>query len=398
MAKREFRLPGVEELNKDQDRVLRLPEDGQFLIVGGPGTGKSVVALLRTMKFSNKHNDVFLTYNKVLNSATSQLTQDLNSNTLLTFFNKMLRENLNAIKLELQKDQDKNKNQLEDCNNILSQNYAHDYKKIEQILTDNNFKATATTRHLIIDEGQDMSIGYYQCLMEFGYDNFFIVADQNQQITNENSSRQELTDLLALEVKEVIELTQNYRNSHPIALVAQHFFTDIASPKPKLPESSKAALGTPILYQYKDFQKCVKFILREADRDPSNLIGVVVAKHEILKECKERLNNMEIELDNDKPNIQSYSSQDNQNVDINFGEGGIVILCDKSIKGLEFDVVFIMLNGFEIYNNELDAMRKRLYVMSSRAIKKLVFLKDENNTKLNKILPSEDILPRQEMR
>ncbi len=44
MAKRTFKLPGVEDLSKDQDRVLRLPRDGQFLIVGAPGTGKSVVA------------------------------------------------------------------------------------------------------------------------------------------------------------------------------------------------------------------------------------------------------------------------------------------------------------------------------------------------------------------
>lgn len=398
MAKRAFRLPGVEELNKDQDRVLRLPEDGQFLIVGGPGTGKSVVALLRAMKFSNQDNYVFLTYNKVLSDATNQLVQELNSDTLLKFFNKILRENLNTIKLELQQNQDKNKVQLEDCRDALKKHYAHNYDKIEQILKDNNFAATTTTKHLIIDEGQDMSIGYYSCLMEFGYENFFIVADQNQQITNENSSRQALTNLLDLEVKKVIELTQNYRNSHPIALVAQYFFTDIASPKPELPESSKAALGTPILYQYQDFQKCVKFILREADRDPSHLIGVVVAKDTILQECKQRLNNMEIELDNDKPNIQSYSSKDSQSVDINFGEGGIVVLCDKSIKGLEFDVVFIMLNGFKIYRNELDVMRKRLYVMSSRAIKKLVFLKDESNTELNEILPAENILPRQEMR
>jgi len=35
MAERRFKLPGEEELNKDQDRVLALPEDGQYLVVGG---------------------------------------------------------------------------------------------------------------------------------------------------------------------------------------------------------------------------------------------------------------------------------------------------------------------------------------------------------------------------
>lgn len=394
MAKRKFKLPGVEDLNKDQDRVLRLPEDGQFLIVGGPGTGKSVVALLRAMKFSDGKDYIFLTYNRVLSSATNQLTQGLNSSTLLSFFNGELRLILKPIKHKLKQGEEVNKEQIQNCNSILVKNYGHDYNKIDKFLQDNDFKFVEVTKHLIIDEGQDMSSGYYERLMDFGYNNFFIVADQNQQITDENSSRKELTNLLGLEVKDVIELAQNYRNSHPIALVAQHFFTDKSSPKPELPEVSKSALGTPVLYEYKDFHQCIKFILREADRDLSNLIGVVVAKTTILDICKRELKGMKVELDNEKPKIQSYQS--GQAVEIDFGEGGVIVLNDQSIKGLEFDVVFVMLNGFEIYNNDEDSMRKRLYVMSSRAIKKLIFFQSSSND-ITKILPSDKILQRKRL-
>ena len=395
MAKRKFRLPGVEDLNKDQDRVLRLPEDGQFLIVGGPGTGKSVVALLRAMKFSDGNDCIFLTYNRVLSSATNQLAQGLNSNTLISFFNEELRAILKPIKNELIQDKDNNKEQIQNCNSILIKNFGYDYKKIDKFLQDNDFEPTETTRHLIIDEGQDMPPGYYERLIDFGYENFFIVADQNQQLeANENSSREDLTIVLGLEVKGVIELVQNYRNSHPIALVAQHFFTDKSSPKPELPEVSKAALGTPILYEYKDFHQCIKFILREADRDLTNLIGVVVAKTTILDICKRELEGVEIELDNEKPKIQSYKT--GQAVEIDFGEGGVVVLNAGSIKGLEFDVVFVMLNGFEIYNNNEDSMRKKLYVMSSRAIKKLIFFQSSSNN-ITKILPSDKILQRKRL-
>jgi len=394
MAKRKFRLPGVEDLNKDQDRVLRLPEDGQFLIVGGPGTGKSVVALLRAMKFSDGKDYIFLTYNRVLSSATNQLTQGLNSNTLNSFFNEELRAILKPVKNELIQGKEDNKEQIQNCNSILIKNFGYDYKKIDKFLQDNNFEPTKTTRHLIVDEGQDMPPGYYERLIDFGYENFFIVADQNQQITDENSSRHDLTNLLALEVKNVIELAQNYRNSHSIALVAQHFFTDKSSPKPELPEVSKLALGVPILYEYKDFHQCIKFILREADRDLTNLIGVVVAKTTILDICKRELESMEIELDNKKPKIQSY--QTGQAVEIDFGEGGVVVLNASSVKGLEFDVVFVMLNGFEIYNNDENSMRKKLYVMSSRAIKKLIFFQSSSNN-ITKILPSEKILQRKRL-
>lgn len=87
MANRKFKLPGVEELNKDQDRVLRLPKDGQFLIVGAPGTGKSVVALLRMLKYKDEGDYIFLVYNKVLEASTKQLVKGgLNSKTWMSWF------------------------------------------------------------------------------------------------------------------------------------------------------------------------------------------------------------------------------------------------------------------------------------------------------------------------
>jgi superfamily I DNA/RNA helicase len=474
MAKRKFRLPGVEELNKDQDRVLRLPEDGQFLIVGGPGTGKSVVALLRTIKFRKNekkdkwnniisHDYVFLSFNKTLNSATKQITGNtLHIKTLVSFFNEIFREaftiglnkkynaelcedffketNVNILKKLCDKDSyekldDDEKKIFDDLKNkylpILKKHLGHDYKDILQKYQDFELDNEPEKQHLIIDEGQDMATSYYKCLEGFGFQNFFIVADQNQQITNENSSRKDLTEFLDLKPEEVIELKQNYRNSHPIALVAQHFFTDIASPKPELPQSLNTKLGTPTLYQSNDFENFIEFILREADRDTSNLIGAIVHTIDILDVFKKNLENMKIDLDNPKPNIQSYSSirsvsnkkieEENKKrkeeykklikensekeysqpthipVEINFGEGGIVILNDKSIKGLEFDTVFIYMNGFEV-NNDLDSMRKRFYVMSSRAIKKLVFFHwDDIPKDLEKILPDKNILLRKEL-
>ena len=251
---------------------------------------------------------------------------------------------------------------------------------------------------MIIDEGQDMPPLFYEALMYLGIENFFIVADQNQQITEDNSSRQELTDLLGLEVEDVIELKENYRNSYPIALFSRSFYTDPSSPAPNLPVESKASLGTPVLYKYSNYQDCAKAILREADRDSKNLIGVVVAKNNIRDSYIEALQNIDLKLDNPKPIISTYSSaQDNPIID--FGQGGIVVLNDKSIKGLEFDIVFIVIYGFKIYNNDMDSMKKRFYVMSSRAIKKLVLFQPENyQSGIDQILPNdENILKREKL-
>jgi len=381
MAKRKFKLPGVEDLNKDQDRVLRLPENGQFLIVGGPGTGKSVVALLRAMKYQKNSDYAFLTFNKVLLTATKQLVGfDLNSFTLDSWLGKAYWKIFKEY-----------------VPNIAEGNRSPDYDKLMKNLEENGIEERSF--HIIIDEGQDKPTKYYESLMYFGIENFFIVADQNQQITEDNSTREELTDLLGLEVEDVIELNENYRNSHPIGLLSSSFFTDPSSPVPELPSKSKTSLGVPILYDYEDYQSCIRLILREADRDNRNLIGVIVANDELRDTYVNSLNNMEINLDNPRAIVSTYSSKDNKNPNIDFSYSGVVVLNDKSIKGLEFDIVFILIDGFNIYNNDSDSMKKRFYVMSSRAIKKLVFFKSENyKGGVEEILPTdENILKRERL-
>ena len=370
LIKRKFKLPGVDDLNKDQDRVLRLPENGQFLIVGGPGTGKSVVALLRTMKYHKNNDYAFLTFNKVLLTATKQLVDfSLNSFTLDSWLGKAYWNIFKEFTPDIEGSERK-----------------PDYDQIMKNLESKGIEEKSY--HIIIDEGQDKPTKYYEALMYFGIENFFIVADQNQQITEDNSSRQELTDLLGLEVEDVIELKENYRNSHPIGLLSNSFFTDPSSPPPVLPSKSKPSLGTPILYEYANYQDCAKLILREADRDNRNLIGVVVANDDLRDVYVNALETTEINLDNPRPIISTYSAKDKKVPNINFAYSGIVVLNDKSIKGLEFDIVFITIDGFKIYNNDMDSMKKRFYVMSSRAIKKLVLLKSNNyNDGVEQIFP-----------
>lgn len=379
MGKRKFKLPGIDDLNKDQDRVLRLPEDGQFLVVGGPGTGKSVVALLRALKYQKNNNYVFLVYNHVLHSSTNQLIDiRLKSLTIKSWFYKLqyrwTKENMPQ-----------------------KENYKPNYTEV--IRKFDNLEIKENPLHIIIDEGQDMPVKFYESLIACGYENFFIVADQNQQITDEHSSRQELTDILGLEVANVIELKENYRNSHPIGLLSSSFFTDPSSPLPELPLKSKASLGIPTLFIYDNYEDCGKLILREADRDDRNLIGVVVANDALRDTYAKTLQEIDIKLDNPKAIISTYSSKNKEQVNIDFGSGGIVILNDKSIKGLEFDIVFIVIDGFNIHNNDSDSMKKRFYVMSSRAIKKLVFFKSEDyKGGVEDILPTdENILKRERL-
>ena len=70
-----------------------------------------------------------------------------------------------------------------------------------------------------------------------------------------------------------------------------------------------------------------------------------------------------------------------------------MILNDRSIKGLEFEAVFIINDGFKKTSNNPDLLKKRLYVMASRAMKNLVFVKC-GTSNIQELLPKDPNLLR----
>ena len=57
MAKRKFELPRIQDLSKEQEAARALCKEGRHLIVGGPGTGKSVLALIRARRHQRERDD-----------------------------------------------------------------------------------------------------------------------------------------------------------------------------------------------------------------------------------------------------------------------------------------------------------------------------------------------------
>ena len=376
MTKRVNELPQLHNLTKQQQKILRLPLDGQYLVVGAPGTGKSVIALHRMKKYEGqKSQPKVLTFNHVLASHTSQLFSCDPSTAMKWLY---------QIQYKLTT---KYMPERTSPSNVKKQ-FNPDYDQLKTIFRD--YYKKEPIQDLIVDEGQDLPPGYYESLMELGFENFFIVGDQNQQITENNSSRQDLEMVLGLSSCDVIELDENFRNTGPIALFCQHFHTDRASPLPTLPD--RPSLLKPTLINYLTVNSCVETILRSADRDTGKLIGVIVATETRREDYVNKLSTMDIKRDNEKPIISSYSSnQKHKNININFSMGGIVVLCDKSVKGIEFDSVYIILDGLKMTGSNEDLMRKRLYVMASRAKDELFLMQNASypNVEVEALLPKE---------
>lgn len=377
MAKRIYSLPRLDELTNDQKRVLRLKKEGQYLVVGSPGTGKSVVALLRAREYADRENGLFLTFNHVLTQATNQLSEgQIHCQTAMSWFYE-LYWNLTGGKAETFQ-QDK-----------MPERDAH---KPDYQLVDDRFEKVSkdfSGYQLIIDEGQDLPEGWYDCLWTLGFENFFVVADQNQQITEENSNKKQLkASLLIEDEKQVMELKENFRNTTPIAIFANTFYTDKTSPPPDIPD--RPSTDVPILYEFETIDTISEMILSEYDRDPSKLIGFIVPTENKREWYAKKLGNDNKERSNPRPVISTYYSQQKGDANIDFSFGGIVVLNDKSVKGIEFDTVFIILDDFKLINNDIESLQKRFYVMSSRAKEKLFLFRSA-------IRPSavDDILPKE---
>ena len=73
-----MKMPTYQQLSKEQDRVLNLPLDGSYIVAGPPGTGKTVVALYRAGTLSeNGDSPLLIMYSRLLMQYTDAATGEL---------------------------------------------------------------------------------------------------------------------------------------------------------------------------------------------------------------------------------------------------------------------------------------------------------------------------------
>ena len=223
---RRWELPGIDDLTKEQDAVLALPTNGRHLVVGGPGTGKTVVCLLRARRHVREGDDyTFLVWNHLLHRASASLFNgEFRARTWESWFWSQFRT-LFKKKVPTLPPPDGTKWE------------PIDWPEVRRLIGSLPVgSGPGNLPLLVIDEGQDMPPGFYDSLNQLGFEHIFVAADQNQQIQDENSSLMELKESLCVDGDNVIELTYNHRNTYPIARLARTFYTgDPASPPPDLP-------------------------------------------------------------------------------------------------------------------------------------------------------------------
>ena len=393
MKKRKWELPGIQDLTKDQEAAIESPFQGQHLIIGGPGTGKTVVVAMRARKHQHISGSdyIFLVYNRMLEEATKQMMadEDFKSCTYLYWFFNQYEARMGV------EDEDGNREKARTPKQGRS---TPDWSECERRVSDAaDLAGFNGPKFLLIDEGQDMPPEFYRILIKFGYENFFIAADQNQQITSENSSRKDIEDCMAVDTKDVIELKHNFRNNYGIARLAQAFYTgDPASPPPNIPKRSRQ-LHTPKLYVFdrnspEIYRRIAEAIVTFSKRDPQKLIGVLAPNHKVQDRYIRALRNVAGYAVSISEYKHNYSREKVHKV--RFDQGGIIVLCAQSCKGLEFDTVILVdVDKHIIFRDHQDETKKLFYVMVSRARDKVFLLMNRNSdSQIQDILPSDQTI------
>jgi superfamily I DNA/RNA helicase len=365
-----MRFPSLSDLDREQRRIYgNAPADGAILVVGPPGTGKTVMAFHRAQKLEKLGQEPHvIMFNKVLakyTSSRSDVAPKVGLSTMHSWAGKWWKRATGSWPPT-----------------IAGDSWTHDWSEICARAL-NAFQKGASRRftwgHLIVDEGQDfppqmyMTLGIMLKQMEAHgvAAQVTIFADDNQRLQADRNSRiKDIKNYLFIggAPDRVFVLKKNFRNTRPIAEFAKHFQVGNESGVAELPDADGE--HPQVVFAAND-RDIAEFIARKAKISPGKQVGVIV--YGGTTDVKRAYNQVKMRIsDLDKPpRLQMYLSGHNTHTDaaLDFESGNtITFLHAQSAKGLEFDIVFFLgMEGMSLDTSGFLNERMALYVMSSRA-------------------------------
>jgi DNA helicase II / ATP-dependent DNA helicase PcrA len=365
-----MRLPKEADLSREQREVCNLYSDDVSLVIGPPGSGKTVVAIYTRQLLEKMEEEVTATaWNNVL-SVYSNMEMTFEK-WLGTWWRRLTKEPFPYYS--------------EPGTYMRRPDYPTAIKRLNdqytEVISRDNYWG-----QLILDEAQDLPPSAHTFLAIVrtisensanGPSSILVLADENQRITSSSASLDEIKEAMFLTDDSVYQLRKNYRNTEQIAKFARIFFIGTKSGMPELPERQGER---PVIYKNIKQAATVDKIVNYAQTYPNHEIGVLV---NFTKQRRTFFKQLEKKLKGTRIKLQTYGSSKEEKSKVKkmkFDNGSVItVLCYASAKGLEFDHVFLP----ELHNlplnrdDDLDVQRMNMYVMTSRARHGLTLLMDD---------------------
>lgn len=309
-----------EELDDDQYSIRQL-QDGNYLIEGCAGSGKTVLALHKAKEIKDLEKGTYLiiVYTKALES--------------------FIQDGIDSLGLDA------------------SCVYHYDEWK--------NISITEVD-YVIVDEVQDFPKERIQHLINIAKKEFIFFGDDAQQIYSNKTNNMTLDEIKTIgniHDKNHKHLYNNYRLPKSIAEYASFIAT---APGSLVNRCKKQSGQKPLIIDYEDSKEELNAIRNIIQNEGWEDVGILVAINKQVKELKdyftERGFEVEYKYDDDiMGERKTYSTLD-------FNTTLPKILTYHSSKGLQFDHVFLPNCGVDYKNNDF---KDALYVAITRAAETL---------------------------
>lgn len=363
-----MKLPTRNSLSVEQERVFtEAPMTGSTIILGPPSTGKTVLGVFRAqLLIKKKKNFDMVMYNRVLKQFTLQsLGEEIWHTSAKTWNSWIFNWWQEANKGPLRKLPEKER-------------WAPDFIKAMGLLDQVAFPAKLGWANLILDEGQDFPQDFYfllNCILSNprfhngSVPALTVLADENQRLDpDRNSTVEQIISALGVHKDSIFRLSKNFRNTKEIAELARVFHTGNPKEMPELPTRSGPK---PTLVKFAAFSDEMDHLFMYAKNNEDLEIGVFFADLSTRKRAYKELENR---CQKAGITLQYYSSKESKNLPVFDSKGSITLLCGKSVKGVEFDAVFVpQLTKYRTDGVNTAFVKMNFYVLSTRARKLLQF-------------------------
>ena len=365
-----MRLPTYKDIERDKEQlgVYETPFDESLFVVGPTGSGKTVLAVHRAQMLAKAGIAVVLvTYNRMLRRLIAQLTEEqVQAQTMHKFVGShyFAQTNANAPSTE-------------------PHDFPYDFNWHAMFATLEHRGVTPKPMHVIVDEGQDLPKEFFRYLRNFVATTITVFADEDQALRDECSTARDIKEAARLE--DPVLLGTNHRNTPEIARVAEFYHAGHA-PVPAVIRPPSGELPRVVPYHGDGATgRIANWYTARGGR-----VGVAVIDNETGESLHYRLRDL---LAGQR--VDFYTSNRQNEDDIDLLGPGITALNVQSIKGQEFDAVFVM--EFDKLLNESGEVNKRkMYMLCARARDHL-FLMHEGDCLPPAVLeelPGADILER----